>query len=71
MRYRIVPRYSGMVLAVCGLFAIISVGAGLFGTWIPSVVSGFAAGLLTARAILDTGLATARLRDILRRSGAS
>ncbi len=71
LRYRIVPRYSGMVLAVCGLFAIISVGAGLFGTWIPSVVSGFAAGLLTARAILDTGLATARLRDILRRSGAS
>ena len=71
LRYRIVPRYSGMVLAVCGLFAIISVGAGLSGTWIPSIVSGFAAGLLTARAILDTGLATARLRDILRRSGAS
>ena len=71
LRYRIVPRYSGMVLAVCGLFASISVGAGLFGTWIPSVVSGFAAGLLTARAILDTGLATARLRDILRLSGAS
>ena len=60
-----------MVLAVCGLFAIISVGAGLSGTWISSVVSGFAAGLLTARAILDTGLATARLRDILKRSGAS
>jgi len=71
LRYRIVSRYSGVVLAVCGLFAVVSVGAGLFGTWIPSIVSGFAAGLLTARAILDTGLATARLRDILRRSGAS
>ena len=71
LRYRIAPKYSGVVLAVCGLFATISAAAGLSGTWIPSIVSGFAAGLLTARAILDTGLATARLRDILRLSGAS
>jgi glycosyltransferase involved in cell wall biosynthesis len=71
LRYRIVPRYSGLVLAVCGLFAAISVGAGLSGNWIPSIVSGFVAGFLTARAILDTGLATGRLRDILGHSGAS
>jgi glycosyltransferase involved in cell wall biosynthesis len=71
LRYRIVPRYSGLVLAVCALFAVISVGAGLSGNWIPSIVSGFATGFLTARAILDTGSATGRLRDILERSGAS
>jgi glycosyltransferase involved in cell wall biosynthesis len=71
LRYRIIPRYSGLVLAVCALFAVISVGAGLSGNWTPSIVSGFAAGFLTARAILDTGSATGRLRDILGHSGAS
>jgi hypothetical protein len=71
LRHRIAPRYSRLVLAACALFAVISVGAGLSGTWIPSVVSGFLAGLLTVRMILDTGLAAGRLHDVLKRSGAS
>jgi len=71
LRYRIIPRYSSLLLAVSALFSVISVGAELSGAWIPSIVSGLAAGLLIARAILDTGLAAGRLRDILKRSGAS
>jgi glycosyltransferase involved in cell wall biosynthesis len=71
LRYRIIPRYSGLALAVFALFAVISIEAGLAGTWIPSIVSGFLAGLLVVSMILDTGLATGRLRDALRRSGAS
>jgi len=71
LRYRIIPRYSGLALAVFALFALLSVGAGLSGTWIPSIVSGLLAGLLVTSLILGTGLATGRLRDALRRSGAS
>jgi glycosyltransferase involved in cell wall biosynthesis len=71
LRHRIVPRYSRLALAACALFAVISVGDGLSGTWIPSIVSGFLAGLLAVRVILDTGLAAGRLHDVLKRSGAS
>jgi GT2 family glycosyltransferase len=71
LRYRITPRYSSLVIIVCALFAVISVATGLSGTWIPSIVSGLIAGLFVARAILDTGFAAGRLRDALKRSGAS
>jgi GT2 family glycosyltransferase len=71
LRYRIFPRYSGLVLAVSALFAVISIVAGLSGTWIPGIVSGSVAGILLALAILETGFAAGRLRDVLRRSGAS
>ena len=71
LRYRIVPRYSGIVLAVCALFAVISIGAWMSGNWIPSMVSGFLAGLLIARTILDAGFAAGRLRNALKGSGAS
>ena len=71
LRYRIIPRCSSLVLAVTGLFAVISIWSWLSGMWIPSVVSGFVGGLLIARAILDTALAAGGLRDVLRRSGAS
>jgi len=71
LRYRIVPRYSGLALAVCGLLAAISLGAGLSGAWIPSLISALLAGLLVARVVLDAGSATGRLRDVLRRFGAA
>ncbi len=48
LRYRIIPRYPVLVLAGSALFAAISVGAWLSTTWIPSIVSGFLAGLLVA-----------------------
>src|SRR2546426_364314 len=71
LRYRIVPRYSGIALAICALFAVISIGAWMSGNWIPSMVSGFLAGLLIARTILDAGFAAGRLRNALKGSGAS
>jgi len=71
LRYRIVPRYSGMALAISTLFAVISIGAWVSGNWIPSIVSGILAGLLVARTILGAGFAAGRLRNALKGSGAS
>ncbi len=70
LRYRIIPRYSGVALAMSALFAVISVVAGLSGAWIPGIVSGSVGGILIARTTLETGFAADRLLDVLRHSGA-
>jgi cellulose synthase/poly-beta-1,6-N-acetylglucosamine synthase-like glycosyltransferase len=70
LRYRIIPRYSGVALAMSALFVVILVVAVLSGAWIPGIVSGSVGGILIARTILETGFASDRLLDVLRHSGA-
>jgi glycosyltransferase involved in cell wall biosynthesis len=71
LRYRLIPRYSRIGLVASAVFSIISLAAGLSGAWTPSVAAGLLAGLVFARATLDTGFTTGRLRDVLKRSGVS
>ena len=69
-RYCVIPRLSWFTAAAAP-FAILSVAAGLSGSWLQCAASGMVAVMIVIRAFSDAGFAAGMIRDILKRSGAS
>ena len=65
LRFRLSQTYSRLALALCVVFAVMSVAALSYGAWAQSIISGLGAILIIARTLTDSASSTGIIHDLV------
>src|SRR5206468_2314366 len=65
LRFKLSQTYSRLALALCAVFAVMSVAALSYGAWAQSIISGLGAILIIARTLTDSASSTGIMHDLV------